>query len=77
MIGAVLSTTLVLILARVIGNALYLVATEHEGLLFGVTMTEPAAIASAGAALVIIALAGVIPARQASKVDPIVTLRYE
>jgi putative ABC transport system permease protein len=77
-IGAVLGTTLVLSLARVIGNALYLVAAEHEGLLYGVTTTEPAAIGSAGVALVLIAaVSGVIPARQASKVDPIVTLRHE
>ena len=36
-----------LVLARVIGNALYLVPGEHNGLLYGVTTTDPIAMAAA------------------------------
>jgi putative ABC transport system permease protein len=67
-----------LIIARLIGNALYLVRGEHNGLLHGVTTTDPVALASAAGALILIAtLAGVIPARQATSVDPLVVLRSE
>jgi putative ABC transport system permease protein len=67
-----------LIIARLIGNALYLVRGEHPGLIHGVTTTDPLTLASAAAALIVVAtLSGVIPARQATSVDPLVVLRTE
>jgi putative ABC transport system permease protein len=67
-----------LVVARLIGNGLYLVRGEHSGLLHGVTTTDPLTLTSAAAALIVIAtIAGVIPARQATRVDPLVVLRSE
>ncbi|HYL61552.1 MAG TPA: ABC transporter permease [Candidatus Methylomirabilis sp.] len=49
-----------------------------SSLLFGLKPTDPATILSATALLLAVAVfAGFLPARRASKVDPIVALRYE
>jgi putative ABC transport system permease protein len=49
-----------------------------QTLLFEVTPTDPATLASVcGAILMVSALAAILPARRAMRVDPIVALRYE
>jgi putative ABC transport system permease protein len=59
-----------------IGDALYLVPGSHNGMLFGVTTTDPTMLGAAfvGVALVVL-LAAAIPARRISLVDPASTLR--
>jgi putative ABC transport system permease protein len=77
-IGGALGLTAALVLARLLGSALYLVEREHEGVLYGVTTTDPVALAAAAIAVVVVAtISGVIPARQATKVDPLIALRSE
>jgi len=76
--GALVGLGAVFLLARAIGNALYLVPGSHSGLLYGVTTTDPQAIGAATLSVVALAiLAALQPARRAGRVDPAVTLRSE
>jgi putative ABC transport system permease protein len=76
--GGLAGLVVTLALARIIGNALYLVPGEHTGLLYGVTTTDPIALGCAAIALTVVAaLAAVGPARQATRVDPLVALRND
>jgi ABC-type antimicrobial peptide transport system permease subunit len=53
-------------------------ATVVSRMLFGLKITDVSAIAFAALLIVAVAiLAGFLPARRASRVDPIVALRYE
>jgi predicted permease len=74
--GAGLAATLVL--ARVMGNALYLVPGEHNGLLYQVSTSDPAMLACAFVGVVAVALvAASVPARRVARVDPVLALRNE
>ena len=76
--GAAIGLGLVLVIARILGNALYLVRGEHTGLLYGVTTTDPIALGGALAGLILVAaISGVVPARNAARLDPLVALRAE
>ena len=66
------------VLARVIGDALYLVPGSHTGVLYGVTTTDPPMLAVAFAGIIVVALlAAVAPARRISHLDPVRALRSE
>jgi putative ABC transport system permease protein len=74
--GGVLGAAITLVLARILGNALYLVPGKHGGLLYGVTTTDPIALGGSFVTLIAIAtLSGLVPARQATRIDPLVALR--
>ena len=76
--GSLLGAGAVVALARILGNALYLVPGQHGGLLYQVGVTHPAPIAAACALLVVVAaFAGLSPALKATRVDPLVVLRTE
>jgi predicted permease len=66
-IGAAIGLPVAFILTRLVAS-----------FLFGLTPQDPLAIAaSTGVLLVITAVAGYVPARRATKVDPMIALRYE
>ena len=76
LIAATLGLGAALVLAKAIGSALYLVPGDHNGLLYGVTTTDPVALTLALAGIVALAvIAGVVPARRAGRVDPVAELR--
>jgi putative ABC transport system permease protein len=78
LIGAAIGLAGTLALAVPLGNALYLVPGDHEGLLYGVTTTDPAVLAAAGLGIVLMALvAGALPARRVASVDPVLALRHQ
>lgn len=76
--GTAAGVVATLLIAKAIGSALYLVPQQHGGLLYGVTTTDPLPLAAAGAGVIAVAaLSGIGPARHATRVDPMITLREE
>ena len=76
--GLALGIGVSLALGRVLRSTLYLVPGEHDGLLYGVSIYDPRALLAACALLaLVLALASYVPARRATRVDPMVALRYE
>jgi predicted lysophospholipase L1 biosynthesis ABC-type transport system permease subunit len=76
----VLRQSLVLVAAGVaIGIPAAVASTRYlESLLFGLSPTDPRALAAAAAVMVAVAFAaGYVPARRASRVDPLTALRAE
>jgi putative ABC transport system permease protein len=77
-IGTGIGLAVSLVLARLLGSALYLVPGEHDGLIYGVGLTDPLTLTCAATAIVgLAALAGLGPACRATRIDPLVTLRCE
>jgi predicted permease len=79
-LGMVLRESLVVVAAgSTIGiGAALLITPVVKSLLFGVSPTDPVSMAlSAGTLLIVAAVAGFLPARRASRVDPMIALRYE
>ena len=76
--GAMCGVLVAFVIARLLGNALYLVPGEHGGLLYGVRSTDPWILGSAALLVIGVALAaGFIPARHAARIDPLIALRSE
>jgi putative ABC transport system permease protein len=76
--GGAIGLVATLVAAQLIGNALYLVRGEHNGVLYGVTTTDPRALSAGFVAIVAVAvLSGLVPARHVSRLDPLSALREE
>jgi predicted permease len=78
LIGGIVGVAGALVVAISLGDALYLVPGQHEGMLFSVTTTDPLSLAAALIGIVTIALiAGVVPAWRVARIDPARVLRAE
>jgi putative ABC transport system permease protein len=76
--GVSMGVVAALILGRLLRHALYMAPHEHSGMLYGVDIYDPFVMVSSACLLLIaVLLASYIPARRATKVDPMVALRYE
>jgi predicted permease len=76
--GLLCGLAITLALGRILGSTLYLVPQEHDGMLYGVKIYDPLSLSLASLLLLgVLFLASFIPARRATRVDPIVALRYE
>ena len=65
-------------IARWIGDGLYLVPGKHNGLLYDTKVDDPPALITAVIAVVAVSvLAGIVPARRASRVNPVQALRAD
>src|SRR5262249_37417488 len=76
----VMKETVLLIMAGMVIGLIAAVATTRliSSLLFGITPNDPLTIAAAMLLMIAVAtLAGYLPARRASRVDPLIALRYE
>jgi putative ABC transport system permease protein len=77
-LGGSLGICTALTIARVIGNALYLVPGSHNGLLYGVSTSDPVMLGLAFVGTTAVALvAGAIPARRVTRIDPVRALSRE
>jgi putative ABC transport system permease protein len=78
LIGGIVGVAGALVVAISLGDALYLVPGQHQGMLFGVTTTDPSSLGGALIGVVTIALvAGAVPAWRVARIDPARVLRSE
>jgi putative ABC transport system permease protein len=78
LVGGAAGVAGALLVAVAIGDALYLVPGQHEGMLFEVTTTDPLSLVSALIGVVAVALiAGAVPAWRVTWIDPARVLRSE
>ena len=78
MAGGIAGVIGAMAIAVVIGDALYLVPGSHNGLLYGVTTTDPTMLGSALFLILVVAgIAAVLPARRVADVDPVSALRND
>ena len=76
--GGTVGLAATLMVAKLSGNAWYLVPGEHEGLLYGVQTTDPVVLGSAFVALVGVALiAAALPASSLTRLHPMEALRQD
>jgi putative ABC transport system permease protein len=77
-VGGAIGSALTFGFAIWLGDALYLVPGDHNGMLFNVKTTDPFALAGSAAGMIVVALlAGFFPARRLARVDPVTALRAE
>ena len=75
-IGVGCGLAIALVAARLIGDAAYLVQGKHVGIVYQVSLTDPATLAIVSTLFVsLAAFAAWAPARRATRVDPMVALR--
>jgi putative ABC transport system permease protein len=76
--GLFLGIAVSLALGKLLRSTLYLVPGEHGGLLYGVSIYDPLILGvSCGFLVLVLLLSSSIPARRATRVDPMVALRHE
>lgn len=76
--GSVCGFVIVLVVGTTLGNALYMVPYQHDGMLYQVGMHDPLSFACAASILTCCAvLAGILPGFRAARVDPCNVLREE
>jgi ABC-type antimicrobial peptide transport system permease subunit len=79
-LGMVLRESLLLVIAGIAIGVPATIATKRlaSSLLFGIGADDPVTIVGAVMLMIVVpALAGYIPARRASRVDPMIALRYD
>jgi hypothetical protein len=76
--GAVCGLGVALVLGQALKSTLYLAPGKHVGLIYGVSVHDPASLSAAALVMLgLAAIAGLVPANRAARVDPLATLRHQ
>jgi putative ABC transport system permease protein len=74
--GVASGLAIALVAARLIGDAVYLVRGKHVGVVYQVSLSDPATLAAVCALFAgLAAFAAWVPARKATRIDPLAALR--